>query len=120
MKKTARKRPAAREEAMEADIAEMNRMVDAFLEILRICQDAGDPAQRNGPPVPAETLCLVADVVDPITKEGYWLDPRGVGRRAESYLKFTGIADTVYFGPEAEFFLFQRRVPRTLLSLMPR
>ena len=54
----------------------------------------------------AKTLCLVADVVDPITKEGYWLDPRGVGRRAESYLKFTGIADTVYFGPEAEFFVF--------------
>src|SRR3954468_12507269 len=53
-----------------------------------------------------KTLCLVADVVDPITKEGYWLDPRGVARRAESYLKFTGIADTVYFGPEAEFFVF--------------
>jgi glutamine synthetase len=53
-----------------------------------------------------KTLCLIADVVDPITKEGYWLDPRGVGRRAESYLKSTGIADTVYFGPEAEFFVF--------------
>lgn len=53
-----------------------------------------------------KTLCLIANVVDPITKEGYWLDPRGVGRRAESYLKFTGIADTVYFGPEAEFFVF--------------
>ncbi len=53
-----------------------------------------------------KTLCLIADVVDPITKEGYWLDPRGVGRRAESYLRFTGIADTVYFGPEAEFFVF--------------
>src|SRR5260370_32961181 len=53
-----------------------------------------------------KTLCLVADVIDPITKERYWLDPRGVGRRAESYLKSTGIADTVYFGPEAEFFVF--------------
>src|SRR5918998_3928915 len=53
-----------------------------------------------------KTLCLIADVVDPITKEGYWLDPRGVARRAESYLKFTGIADTAYFGPEAEFFVF--------------
>ena len=53
-----------------------------------------------------KTLCLIADVIDPITKEGYWLDPRGVGRRAESYLKFTGIADTVNFGPEAEFFVF--------------
>ena len=53
-----------------------------------------------------KTLCLIADVVDPVTKEGYWLDPRGLARRAEAYLKFTGIADTVNFGPEAEFFVF--------------
>ena len=52
------------------------------------------------------TLVLIADVVDPITKEGYWLDPRGIARRAESYVKFTGLADTVNFGPEAEFFVF--------------
>jgi glutamine synthetase len=52
------------------------------------------------------TLCLIADVVEPLTKEGYWLDPRGVARRAETYLKHTGIADTAYFGPEAEFFVF--------------
>ena len=52
------------------------------------------------------TMCLIANVVDPITKEGYGLDPRSVAVRAESYLKFTGIADTVYFGPEAEFFIF--------------
>ncbi|HEX6125482.1 MAG TPA: type I glutamate--ammonia ligase [Pyrinomonadaceae bacterium] len=52
------------------------------------------------------TMCLIANVVDPITKEGYGLDPRSVAVRAESYLKFTGVADTVYFGPEAEFFIF--------------
>ena len=52
------------------------------------------------------TICLIANVVDPITKEGYGLDPRSVAVRAESYLKFTGLADTVYFGPEAEFFVF--------------
>ncbi|MDQ3635816.1 MAG: type I glutamate--ammonia ligase [Acidobacteriota bacterium] len=52
------------------------------------------------------TICLIANVVDPITKEGYGLDPRSVAERAESYLKFTGIADTVFFGPEAEFFVF--------------
>jgi glutamine synthetase len=52
------------------------------------------------------TLCVIANVVDPITKEGYGLDPRSVAVRAESYLKFTGIADTVNFGPEAEFFIF--------------
>ena len=52
------------------------------------------------------TLCLIANAVDPITKEGYGLDPRSVAMRAESYLKFTGIADTAYVGPEAEFFIF--------------
>src|SRR5688572_4519463 len=52
------------------------------------------------------TLCLFANVVDPITKEGYGLDPRSVAVRAESYLKFTGIADTAFFGTEAEFFVF--------------
>ncbi|HYG82686.1 MAG TPA: glutamine synthetase beta-grasp domain-containing protein, partial [Pyrinomonadaceae bacterium] len=52
------------------------------------------------------TLCLIANAVDPITKEGYPFDPRSVATRAESYLKFTGLADTAYFGPEAEFFIF--------------
>ncbi|GIU82276.1 MAG: type I glutamate--ammonia ligase [Acidobacteria bacterium] len=53
-----------------------------------------------------KTLCLFANVVDPITKEGYGLDPRSVALRAENYLRFTGIADVAYFGPEAEFFVF--------------
>ncbi len=52
------------------------------------------------------TICLIANVVEPITKEGYGLDPRSVAVRAESYLKFTGLADTIYVGPEAEFFVF--------------
>src|SRR6266513_502849 len=52
------------------------------------------------------TLCLIGNAVDPITKEGYAFDPRSVAQRAESYLKFTGLADTAYFGPEAEFFVF--------------
>jgi glutamine synthetase len=52
------------------------------------------------------TICLIANVVEPITKEGYGLDPRSVALRAESYLRFTGIADTANFGPEAEFFVF--------------
>ncbi len=52
------------------------------------------------------TICLIANVVEPITKEGYGLDPRSVAVRAESYLKFTGLADTVFIGPEAEFFVF--------------
>ena len=52
------------------------------------------------------TVCFIGNAVDPITKEGYGFDPRSVAVRAESYLKFTGIADTVNFGPEAEFFVF--------------
>ena len=52
------------------------------------------------------TVCFVANAVDPITKEGYGLDPRAVALRAENYVRFTGLADTVYFGPEAEFFVF--------------
>jgi glutamine synthetase len=52
------------------------------------------------------TLCLIADVRDPVTKEGYGFDPRSVAIRAESYLKFTGIADVINVGPEAEFFVF--------------
>ncbi|MEP7149233.1 MAG: type I glutamate--ammonia ligase [Acidobacteriota bacterium] len=66
-----------------------------------------DPSRFWLDPFASEpTVCLIANVVDPITKEGYGLDPRSVAVRAESYLKFTGVADTVYFGPEAEFFVF--------------
>src|SRR5436190_13594739 len=50
------------------------------------------------------TLCLIANAVDPISRVGYWLDPRSVAQRAEAYLRSTGIADTINVGPEAEFF----------------
>jgi glutamine synthetase len=57
-------------------------------------------------PIPARpTLSLLCDVVD-IDLKPYPRDPRGVARRAEQYLKDSGIADTIYFGPEAEFFIF--------------
>lgn len=52
------------------------------------------------------TLSLICTIVDPITKEPYERDPRGVAEKAEAYLKSTGIADTAFFGPEAEFFIF--------------
>ncbi|MBF8273933.1 MAG: L-glutamine synthetase [Magnetococcales bacterium] len=52
------------------------------------------------------TLVLVADVHDPFTGEGYSRDPRAVAKRAEAYLSYTGIGDTAFFGPEAEFFIF--------------
>jgi glutamine synthetase len=52
------------------------------------------------------TLSVICDVVDPITHEPYSRDPRYIARKAEAYLKTTGIADTSYWGPEAEFFIF--------------
>jgi glutamine synthetase len=52
------------------------------------------------------TLSLICDVVDPLTHEPYSRDPRYIARKAEEYLKKTGIADTSYWGPEAEFFVF--------------
>jgi glutamine synthetase len=66
-----------------------------------------DPNTAIIDPFPtAITLSLVADAVDPITREPYSRDPRNVARKAQAYLKQTGIADTAYFGPEAEFFIF--------------
>ncbi len=52
------------------------------------------------------TLVLIGNIVDPITRQDYSRDPRNVARKAESYLKSTGIADTAYYGPEPEFFIF--------------
>src|SRR5438552_44903 len=52
------------------------------------------------------TLSILCDVIDPITHESYSRDPRSLAKRAVAYLKSTGIADTAYFGPEAEFFIF--------------
>jgi len=52
------------------------------------------------------TLSLICNIVDPITKERYSRDPRNIAQKAEAYLKYTGVGDTAYFGPEAEFFIF--------------
>ena len=52
------------------------------------------------------TLVMVCNVQDPITREDYSRDPRNVARKAVNYLKSTGIADTCFIGPEAEFFVF--------------
>ncbi len=52
------------------------------------------------------TLLLTCDVIEPDTMQGYERDPRSLARRAEAYLKSTGIADTIYLGPENEFFIF--------------
>ena len=58
-------------------------------------------------PFPKEpTLSLICNIVDPVTKEKYTRDPRYIAQKAEAYLKFTGVGDTAYIGPEAEFFIF--------------
>jgi glutamine synthetase len=54
----------------------------------------------------APTLVLICNVKDPVTGQAYSRDPRYIAAKAESYLKSTGIADTAYFGPEAEFYIF--------------
>ncbi|MEM8959098.1 MAG: glutamine synthetase beta-grasp domain-containing protein, partial [Pseudomonadota bacterium] len=53
-----------------------------------------------------KTLCLHNSILEPDTGEPYSRDPRGTAEKAEAYLKSSGIGDTAFFGPEAEFFLF--------------
>ncbi|MGD8266606.1 MAG: type I glutamate--ammonia ligase [Desulfobacterales bacterium] len=66
-----------------------------------------DPTTARMDPFYEEpTLVLVGNIVDPITRESYTRDPRYIAQKAEAYLKSTGIGDTAFFGPEAEFFIF--------------
>jgi glutamine synthetase len=66
-----------------------------------------DPSTAKIDPFFKETtLVLIGDVVDPFSRENYDRDPRHVARKAENYLKTTGIGDTVFIGPEPEFFIF--------------
>ena len=66
-----------------------------------------DPATAFIDPfVDSPTLSLICDVEDPISREPYDRSPRGIARRAEEYLRESGIGDAAYFGPEAEFFVF--------------
>lgn len=52
------------------------------------------------------TLSVICDIYDPLTKKPYTRDPRFIAQKAEKYLKSTGLADTSYWGPEMEFFIF--------------
>ncbi|MEZ4528880.1 MAG: glutamine synthetase beta-grasp domain-containing protein [Desulfobacterales bacterium] len=66
-----------------------------------------DPSTAKIDPFFADkTLVLIGNIADPITREAYSRDPRNIAMKAEAYLKSTGIGDTAYFGPEAEFFIF--------------
>jgi glutamine synthetase len=64
-----------------------------------------DTAQMD-PFTAVPTLVLICDVKDPITGAAYGRDPRYIARKAEAYVKSTGLADTTYIGPELEFFIF--------------
>ncbi len=66
-----------------------------------------DPDTAKMDPFFAEpTLVLIGNISDPITKEKYSRDPRYIAQKAEAYLKGSGIGDTAFIGPEAEFFIF--------------
>ena len=66
-----------------------------------------DPATARMDPFCAEpTLSMICDIADPLTREPYSRDPRNIAKKAEAYLKSTGIGDTAFMGPEAEFFIF--------------
>ncbi len=58
------------------------------------------------PFINAPTISLICDVYEPATKEKYGRCPRNIAQKAEAFLKSTGLADVAYFGPEAEFFVF--------------
>src|SRR3546814_4018049 len=66
--------------------------------------DAG--SARMDPFREEPTLNLTCDVVEPSDLKGYDRDPRSLAKRAEAYLKSSGLGDTAYFGPEPEFFVF--------------
>ncbi len=66
-----------------------------------------DPSTALMDPFTKEaTLSLICNIADPITKQSYSRDARYIAQKAESYLKSTGIGDTAFIGPEAEFFIF--------------
>ena len=66
-----------------------------------------DPSTAfEDPFMKVRTLVIICDISDPVTGEAYSRDPRYVAKKAENHLISTGVADTAYFGPEPEFFVF--------------
>jgi glutamine synthetase len=55
---------------------------------------------------PQPTMIIICDIIEPSSGQPYSRDPRSTAKRAEAYVSYTGIGDTVYFGPELEFFIF--------------
>ena len=65
-----------------------------------------DPQTAKVDPFFNGTVTCIADIRDPISSESYSRDPRNIAKKAEEYLKSTGIGDTSFWGPEVEFFIF--------------
>ena len=89
--------------------ARLRRLLDPRLAgDLRVghAADARPDLGDLDPGTEAPTLSLICEISDPITREGYSRDPRQVAKRAEEYLRRTGIADICFVGPECEFFVF--------------
>jgi glutamine synthetase len=94
------------EEGLGFDGSSIRGWKEIHASDMLVVPDAGtavmDPFMKD------PTLSLICNVTDPITREPYNRDPRNIALNAEKYLKSTGLADTAYFGPEAEFFIFDQ------------
>ena len=82
-----------------------------------------DPETAHMDPFFAQsTMSIYCDILDPISGESYNRDPRSTAKKAEAYLQQSGIGDTAFFGPEAEFFIFDdvryKADPYNTLSLI--
>ena len=100
-------------EAMDADAFENGKMFDGSsivgwkgIEASDMVLLPDDQTAVMDPFAQEATVIVRGDVLEPQTMQGYARDPRSIARRAEMYLRSTGIADTAYFGPEPEFFIF--------------
>lgn len=95
---------AAFEEGFGFDGSSMRGWQPIHASDMLIIPDASTAAMD--PFMEEPTLSLICNIVDPITKQPYSRDPRHIAQKAEAYLKSTGLADEAFFGPEAEFFIF--------------
>jgi len=99
---------AVRVDALEEGIGFDGSSIRGFQEIQESDMlVVADPTTAFVDPYsPATTLVLICNIRDPVTGQSYSRDPRYIAQKVETYLKGTGRADTSYFGPEAEFFVF--------------
>jgi glutamine synthetase len=96
--------PAVFEEGLSFDGSSMRGWRDIHESDMTVLPDPA--TAKMDPFMEVPTLSLICDVVQPDTYEPYDRDPRQIAKKALAFLQSTGIADTAYFGPEAEFFIF--------------